>query len=380
MVARRGQVALDDDRAEDGKVGDRAAEPPEGATWTKPPAIVDRLHYRQDRVGYTEPGFTHLFVVPADGGTPRPLTSGDWNVGARFDGMVGAAGIDWTADSRTIVVDGLDAPDSDLRYRDSDLFSIDVAAGTRRKLIAEGGSWSNPRVSPDGKLVAFVGHPSTRASYKTEELFVVSIDGSGMRKISAAMDRDAVNLHWAPDGQRRVFHRRRSRDVERALRAVVGIARLVTTGTHLLSLTSVSAKGAGVGVRSAANQPPDVVRVSLAQPGQIAQLTRVNEDLLHGLTLGEVEEITYASTGGARSRAGWSSRRRSIRRSKYPLIMEIHGGPHGDVQRRLQLHVPALRRQRLPRALYEPARQHRLRHRRSVTPSSGPIPAWTTTI
>src|SRR6266850_1137295 len=127
---------------------------PEGAKWTKEPAIIDRLHYRQDRVGYTEPGFTHLFVVPADGGTPRALTSGDWNVGARFDGMAGAVGLDWSADARTIIVDGLDSADADLRYRDSDLFAMDVATGNRRKLPLERGSWSSPRISPDGKLVA----------------------------------------------------------------------------------------------------------------------------------------------------------------------------------------------------------------------------------
>jgi dipeptidyl aminopeptidase/acylaminoacyl peptidase len=303
-------------------------KPPEGAKWTKAPAIVDRLHYRQDRVGYTEPGFTHLFVVPADGGTPRALTSGDWNVGARFDGMVGAAGIDWTPDSRSIVIDGLDVPDSDLRYRDSDLFAIDVATGARRKLITEGGSWSSPRVSPDGKLVAFVGHPATKASYKTEELFVVGLDGGGMRKISGSMDRDAVNLHWAPDGAGVYFTAddRGTSNVHFA--PLSGSPRVVTTGVHMLSLASVSSRGIGAGVRSAPNQPPDVVRVNLAQPGQIAQLTRVNEDLLHGVTLAEVEEITYASTGGTKVQ-GWLVKPPQFdAKKRYPLIMEIHGGPH----------------------------------------------------
>jgi len=302
---------------------------PEGAKWTKAPAVIDRLHYRQDRVGYTEAGFTHVFVVPADGGTPRALTSGDWNVGARFDGIAGTVGLDWTPDGRTIVVDGLDVPDADLRYRDSDVFAIDVASGARRKLIGERGNWSSPRISPDGKFVAFVGHPFTRASYKSEELFVVGLDGNGMRKVSGTLDRDAVNPQWAPDSSGVYFAAddRGTSNVQFA--PLSGAPRAITSGAHMVSLTSVSSKPVGVGVRSAAHQPPDVVRIDLAQPGQVAQLTHVNEDVLNGITLGAVEEIAYTSGDGTKVQ-GWLVKPPSFDSSrKYPLIMEIHGGPHG---------------------------------------------------
>jgi dipeptidyl aminopeptidase/acylaminoacyl peptidase len=304
-------------------------KPPEGATWTKAPAVVDRLHYRQDRVGYTEAGFTHLFIVPADGGTPRALTSGDWNVGARFDGMAGTVGLDWTPDGRTIVIDGLDVPDADLRYRDSDVFAIDVASGGRRKLISERGNWSRPRISPDGRLAAFVGHPFTKASYKSEELFVVGLDGNGMRKISGSLDRDAVNLQWAPDGSGLYFTADDHGTSNVQFVPLSGSPRTITSGTHMLSLTSISTKNLGVGVRSSAHQPPDVVRFNLTQPGQVAQLTHVNEDVLNGITLGAVEEVAYTSTDGTKVQ-GWLVKPPSFDSSrKYPLIMEIHGGPHG---------------------------------------------------
>jgi dipeptidyl aminopeptidase/acylaminoacyl peptidase len=82
-------------------------------------------------------------------------------------------------------------------------------------------------------------------------------------------------------------------------------------------------------VRSAAHQPPDVVRIDLAQPGQVAQLTHVNEDVLNGITLGAVEEIAYTSGDGTKVQ-GWLVKPPSFDSSrKYPLIMEIHGGPHG---------------------------------------------------
>jgi len=304
-------------------------KPPEGANWTKAPEVVERLHYRQDRKGYTGPGYVHLFLVPAEGGTPRALTSGDWSVGARFDGLAGAVDWDWSKDGKTIVVAGLDAPDADLRYRDSDILAIDVATGSRRKLNAEGGDWSEPVISPDGKRVAFTGYPATKASYHAAELYVVGLDGSGMRKISGGLDRDASDLHWSADAQGVYFVAGDQGTSNVSLATLDGVVKPVTTGTHMLSLGGVSRDGVGVGVRSSFRQPPDVVRFPVTHPGPIVQLTRVNDDLLQGVTLGEVEELGYGSSGGTRVQ-GWVVKPPSFdAKKRYPLIMEIHGGPHG---------------------------------------------------
>jgi dipeptidyl aminopeptidase/acylaminoacyl peptidase len=303
-------------------------KPPEGAKWTKTPTVVDRLHYRQDRRGYTEAGTVHLFLVPSDGGTPRDLTPGDWYVGARFDGQSGDVGWDWSADGRTIVVDGLDAPDADLRYRDSDVFAIDIASGQRRKLTPDG-SWSSPRIAPDGKLVALVGSPRSKASYHADDLYVVEMSGSGMRKISGTLDRDAGNLRWASDGSGVYFTADNQGTANIWFASASGAVRQVTTGTHMLTLSSISRNGTAVGVRSSPKEPPDVVRTSLNAASTLVPLTRVNEDLLAGITLGEVEKIQYDSTGGTKV-DGWIVKPPSFDASKrYPLVLEIHGGPHG---------------------------------------------------
>ncbi len=74
---------------------------PEGAKWTGSPRLVETLHYRQDRVGFLEDGHTQLFVVSADGGAPRQITSGKWSAGAGE--LRGAVSLDWTPDSKAIV-------------------------------------------------------------------------------------------------------------------------------------------------------------------------------------------------------------------------------------------------------------------------------------
>lgn len=67
---------------------------PRGAEWAKPPVVIEELRYRADGAGYLESGFRHIFVVPADGGTPRQLTDGDYQHGGTLS---------WTPDSKSIV-------------------------------------------------------------------------------------------------------------------------------------------------------------------------------------------------------------------------------------------------------------------------------------
>jgi dipeptidyl aminopeptidase/acylaminoacyl peptidase len=302
---------------------------PAGATWTRAPRLVDRLHYRADRRGFTEPGFVHLFVVPAEGGTPRAVTSGDWSVGFRFDGLPGDVGWSWMPDGRTVVVEGLNEPDADLRYRDANLYAVDVATGAARRLTRDRGTWTQPVVSPDGRMVAFTGYPFTPQTYRAADLYVMSTGGGGMRRLAEGLDRDPGAIRWAADGSGVYFTAddRGTRNVHFApVRG--GAARALTRGTHMLTLGGVSRAGVAAAVRTGPHAPPDVVRLDLRRGAEPVQLTRVNEDLLAGVRLGAVEEVWYPSTGGARVQ-GWIVKPPDFDPAKkYPLVMEIHGGPH----------------------------------------------------
>jgi dipeptidyl aminopeptidase/acylaminoacyl peptidase len=302
---------------------------PTGANWTAAPRVVDRLHYRQDRRGFMEDGHLHLFLVPADGGTPRQLTSGDWNVGARFDGLAGGVGYDWTPDGKSIVVDGLKDPAADRDYRTSAIYLVDVAGGAIRALTPRPGMWSSPAISPDGRSVAFAGYDSTNASYHASDLWVMGIDGGGMRKISGDLDRDPETMRWAPDGSGVYFSAddHGTRNVWFA--GLTGAPRAVTTGAHMLSLSTLDRNLNAVATWSDPMHPTDVVRFNLRRPDPVAHLTDVNADVVGRMRLAQVEEVSYGSSGGTRVQA-WVVKPPSFDRTKkYPLILEIHGGPHG---------------------------------------------------
>ncbi len=298
---------------------------PKGAKWTPKPRIVDTLHYRQDRVGFLEDGYTHLFVVSAEGGTPRQLTTGKWSVGSGE--LRGGASIAWTPDSRTIFFDGLNAPDADLEYQRSRLYAVDVASDKVRDVVEKPGDWSRPAVSPDGKLVAFSGFETSSHTHTVSDLWVAAVDGSGMRDLSGNFNRDPIDAHWAPDGSG-VYFAAQDRGSENAyFAALAGGVKPVTTGTHVLTLDSVSKDLVAAGTVSDPDHPQDVVRYSLREPGQVARLTDDNADLLAGKKLATTEELWYTSSGNTKVQ-GWIVKPPDFDASKkYPMILEIHGGP-----------------------------------------------------
>jgi len=317
-------------------------KPPDSAKWTKAPRMVETLHFREDRRGFMEEGYRHLFVVQIDGGPARQITHGEWNVGARFDGLPGPVGWDWAPDGRTMIFDGWAEADGDYRYRESNIYAVDLASGAVRRLTTERGAWSGPIVSPDGRHIAYHGYPATHDTYHATGLYVMNADGSDWRLATAALDRDAEELHWAPDNSGVYFTAddTGTRNLFFAPVAAGGAVRPVTAGSQVLSLGSISHTGVAAVTVTTALVPPEVGRVALAagradrgraeERGGVVPLTHINTAALSHIHLGKVEEMWVTSSGGARVQ-GWVVKPPGFDPAqKYPLILEIHGGPHGN--------------------------------------------------
>jgi len=297
---------------------------PEGAKWTEGPRIIDRLNYRRDRVGFLEDGYRHIFVVPADGGTPRQLTSGDYNHGGSWFG----GGIDWTPDGQAIVFSGLREEDADYIWRESEIYEVSVADGAIKQLTQRRGPDNSPAISPNGRLIAYTGYDFTDDTYIDSKLYVMNRDGSNPRLLAADLDRTPRNLIWSGDS-RTIYFNIDSEGTRNLYAATLdGRVQKVTDGTHMLSVSDIDRNGQAVGVLTTYHEPGDVVSFNLRRPNRITQLTFVNDDILNQIELGEVEEIWYTSVDDLRIQ-GWIVKPPDFDpNKKYPLILQIHGGPH----------------------------------------------------
>ncbi len=300
---------------------------PEGAKWTKDPTVVERFLYRRDRVGFLREGFYHIFLVPAESGTPRQLTSGDFDHARSFAFFAFGRALSWTPDGREILFHSLREDDWEYQFRETQIYAVNVEERSIRQLTTRKGPDQNPAVSPDGRWVAYTGFDETDDTYRASTLYVMGLDGSNPRALTAELDRDPFLLEWAPDSSGVYFTTQDRGTMNLYLAGLDGEVRPVTRGNHVLVTTDINANGQAVGTLSSPQKPEDVVSFSLAQP-ELKQLTHVNDDILQGIQLGEVEEIWYDSVDDFRIQ-GWVIKPPDFDpEKKYPLILVIHGGPH----------------------------------------------------
>ena len=310
---------------------------PPNAKWVAPPRVVDQLHYRTDRSGFARGGTRQLFTVPADGGTLRQVTPSTLGVGASYDGIAfGPGNWDWTPDGKTILFEGMRPAVADTLLHAGVIYSVSAMGDEAKLLTAAPGMWLKPVVSPDGKLVAYVGHGPTKMTMRTTSLYVMNIDGSNTREITPSLDRDPAMfgmgaLLWAPDGSGLYFA-----PDDRGARNVVfaplggGAVRQVTNGSQQIILGNRSTTGTFIGTISDVAHPSEVARITLGPKGaEVARITDINADFTADKQLGSVEEVWYTSSGGTKVQ-GWIVKPPNFDRArKYPMLLEIHGGPQG---------------------------------------------------
>lgn len=307
-------------------------EKPAGANWAPPPIVVTKLRWRADGAGITPPGYRHVFIVPATGGTPRQITSGDFDHAGGF----GGGGVAWSPKGDWIYVSANRTPDADYELDGGDIYAFSVKDGTVKQLTNRKGPDMNPVPSPGGTKIAYLGHDWKFQSYTVNHLYVMDADGSNSKCLTCVLDRDARSPAWSWDGKTIYFlvddH---GKGQLYSVPLDGGAAAAVTSGNHRLGSGyatnepfTMSETLSVATTRSSPTEPADIVVFNVKQPQRMLKLTNVNESLLADRELGEVEELVYDSFDG-KPIQGWIIKPPNFNAGqKYPLLLDIHGGPH----------------------------------------------------
>jgi len=309
-----------------------AKQPPEGAEWAENPRVTTRLNYQSDGSGYIDPSFTHIFTVPAEGGAPRQITSGDYHHSG--DPV-------WSADGEQLIFSANRYDDWQYNFRESELHAVDVESGDVEQLTEREGPDYDAKVSPDGETIAYLGYDDEVQTYQLTELYTMDIDGSNKRKITLGLDRDLSSIQWDKDGNGLYFmyddegttkigHTTLDGNTTVAASEVGGttVARPYGGGSY-----SVAADGTIAYNETTPYYPAELATTSRDQDER-TKLTSLNGALLDYRELGQVEEIWYSSSVDGRKIQGWIVKPPNFDPDKkYPLVVENHGGPisnYGD--------------------------------------------------
>ncbi|HEX7101664.1 MAG TPA: S9 family peptidase [Nitrolancea sp.] len=297
---------------------------------------ITRLRYRSDGTpGFLDNKPTHIWSVAVDGGAPKQITSGDFDDGEPA----------WSPDDSSIVFVSNRNEERE-KKRGSEIWTVSSKGGEPTPVVdGVTADFSSPAWSPDSKLIAIEGHQNPYAGGAIgSDLWVVQPDGNGLSNVTSALDRTVGDhgmsdtassasggLVWSPDSSS-VFCSITDSGNTHVRRANIssGETTLVLGGSRRVMNFSVSADGSKLAFTVATPTVPCDVYASDSDGSDETRLTSINGEFLSTVHVSAPEEIHVPSQADDHADIhGWIMKPIGFEAGKqYPLVLEIHGGPH----------------------------------------------------
>ncbi len=300
---------------------------PKGAKWNDPPVVVDKMKYRSDGSGYVKNQYRQIFLLTTHGGTPIQLTNDPYHHGGQLT---------WSRDGESLFYSANGHDDRVQNPRNPEIYRLDVEDRKSTQITNRKGPDGSPVMSPLGDKIAYLGYDDAWQGYQITRLYLMNLDGSLAQCISCNFDRDVGNVQWAQDGKALYVQYDEFGNTKIAQITLSGEVRKLADDVGGMSLGrpysggtySVATNGNFAYTQSRPDYPADL---AVGNANSVNRITHLNEDLLKFKDLGEVEEIWYKSSYDQRDVQGWIAKPPNFDpNKKYPLILEIHGGPFAN--------------------------------------------------
>lgn len=299
---------------------------PKGAKWAEQATYIDNVQYRSDGRGYAKAGFDQIYILPVEGGTPRQLTQGAFSNGGTLA---------FSHDNQALYFAADRAEDFALHPLRSAIYKVTIDSGEVEQVTDIEGPEYSPSISPDGKWLAFSHVIDNKMAYQINDLMVMNLKTKETVRLTESLDRTLGKFVWRQDSKGMIFSY--LDQGENTLAAVnlkgdinplnvklggQAFGRPYTSGDFALSTN-----GSIVYTQASRTRPADLMLYRKGK--QDRQLTTLNDDVLNHLTMAKVKDLSVISSYDDREIDAWVAYPPNFDSSKtYPLILEIHGGPH----------------------------------------------------
>jgi dipeptidyl aminopeptidase/acylaminoacyl peptidase len=287
--------------------------------------VYDRLLYRHWNT-WSEGKRSHLFVVAAEGGTPRDLVPGaDYDVPPFSLG--GPEPIAFSPDGAELCFTANTDKDEALSTN-ADLFVVPVAGGEARRLTgANRGYDGGPAYSPDGRFLAYQAQLTYGYESDRWRLMLYDRQSGKHTNLTENFDRSVDSPAWLPDGRSIYFHAEDRGHVPLYQVAASGGEPKVVLKEMYVSEFALTADGRTLLFTRASMTMPAELFAANADGSSLRQLTRHNAERLAALELNAAEHFWFAGAGGTQVHGMLLRPPRFDPAKKYPTVLICHGGP-----------------------------------------------------